>query len=225
MQDTCTGQIGVGRVGRQFATRLLEAMGGPVVHDLDRERLRSLERQGARVAESAMALANEADVILLSLPSPDAVESVVLGPDGLLAGAREGALVIDTSTIDPFTVRRLYEAAADRGVAYLEAPLTSAATGSPGTEAARLGTFTVLAGGDQAAFVRAKPVLDVLGDRIYHLGPAGSGSVMKLVSNQIAAAVSLATAEGLALAAAAGFELETSLEVLCHSVARSYVRG
>ena len=217
------GQIGIGALGQHFAANLLKAFGQVLVHDVDRDRQQALEAEGATAASSSAALAAESDIVLLSLPSPEAVKSVMLGEDGVLSGARADTLVIDTSSIDPVTVETVYEAAKARGVRYLEAPLTSAAPGSPGIEAARNGSFTVLVGGDAADFERAKPVLDLIGERLIYLGPAGSGSVMKLISNSIAEVYTLAVAEGLAVAAAAGFSAERALEVLCQSVARGYV--
>ena len=223
MAQLNVGQIGIGALGQHFAASLLKAFGKVLVHDIDPDKLRALEEQGATTESSSRALATASDIVLLSLPSPDAVKSVMLGEDGVLAGARADTLIIDTSSIDPVTVKTVYEAAKAHGVRYLEAPLTSAASGSPGIEAARNGTFTVLIGGDAADFERAKPVLDLIGDTLIHLGPAGAGSVMKLISNSIAEVYTLAVAEGLAVAAAAGFSAEKALEVLSQSVARGYV--
>lgn len=217
------GQIGIGALGQHFAARFLKAFGQVLVHDVDRGKVLALEARGATAAASSRALAAESDIVLLSLPSPGAVRSVMLGDDGVLAGARPDTLVIDTSSIDPLTVETVHAAANARGVRYLEAPLTSAAPGSPGIEAARNGTFTVLIGGEVADFERGRPVLDLIGETLIHLGPAGSASVMKLISNSIAEIYTLAVAEGLAVAAAAGFSAERTLEVLSQSVARGYV--
>lgn len=217
------GQIGIGALGQHFAVNFLKAFGQVLVHDVDRDKEQALVARGATAAASSRALASDSDIVLLSLPSPEAVKSVMLGEDGVLAGARPSTLVIDTSSIDPVTVETVHAAAKAREVRYLEAPLTSAASGSPGIEAARRGTFTVLIGGEEADFERGRPVLDLIGETLIHLGPAGSASVMKLISNSIAETYTLAVAQGLALAAAAGFSAERTLEVLSQSVARGYV--
>ena len=216
------GQIGVGALGEHLAVRMLNEHGGLTLYDLAAAKLGVFESRGATVAVSAKEAAEKSDVLILSLPDPAAVESVMEGDHGVLAGARPGALVIDTSSIDPSTSQRMHQLAKGRRVGYLEAPMTSAHPGSTGVDAARTGTFTVLAGGDEDDFERAKPVLQLFATTILHLCPAGSGSVMKLISNQITGIAFIAIAEGLALAAAAGFRVEQTLEVLSQSCARSY---
>lgn len=216
------GQIGVGALGHHFALKLRETFGSLTVHDIDVDRIASLEGQGIDVAESAKTLAAECDVVILSLPNPAVVEAVMGGDDGVLAGAAAKTLVIDTSSIDPHTSRRMHASAKRCDVRYLEAPLTSAHPGSAGVAAAKDGSFTVLVGGEAADFEDARPVLELIGHRALHLGPVGSGSVMKLISNQISGISYIAIAEGLSLAAAAGFSAETTLDVLSQSVARSY---
>ena len=215
------GQVGAGALGHHFALKLRETFGSLTVHDIDAERIASLEGRGIDVAGSPQAVAAESDVVILSLPHPAAVEAVMCEDDGVLAGAAAKTLVIDTSTIDPDTSRRMHAAATQCDVRYLEAPLTSGHPGSAGVAAAKDGTFTVLVGGETADFEDARPVLELFGHRLLHLGPIGSGSVMKLISNQISGISYIAIAEGLALAAAAGFSAETTLDVLGETVARS----
>ena len=222
MAEPRYGQVGVGALGEHFAARLLSEYGALAIHDLDVEKLRPFEAKGANVAGSAKEIAEKSDIIILSLPAPAAVEAVMCEEEGVLAGAAAGALIIDTSSIDPATAERMYRVAKEQGVSYLEAPMTSAHPGSTGVAAAKTGTFTALVGGDADDFERALPVLELFANRCLHLGPAGSGSVMKLISNQIAGISYIAIAEGLALASAAGFPVERTLEVLAQSCARSY---
>ena len=216
------GQVGVGSLGHHFARRLRETFGALTIHDIDADRVASLNVPGIGVAASAKTLAAESDVMVLSLPNPGAVEAVMCADDGVLAGAAAHSLVIDTSSIDPDTSRRMHAAATEREVRYLEAPLTSAHPGSAGVAAAKDGSFTALVGGEAADLEDARPVLEVFAHRVIHLGAVGSGSVMKLISNQISGISYIAIAEGLALAAAAGFPAETTLDVLKDTVARSY---
>ena len=217
------GQIGLGAVGAHFAAHLLKANGHLVVHDLVDDKVQQLVRQGAVAAASPMALAAQSDIVVLSLPSPEAVESVLLGADGVFDGAGPGALIIDLSTIDPFTCEKLDQAARKRGVSYIDAPVTSGAAVGAGVAGAEAGTMTILVGGDDAAVERARPVLGQLGGEVFHLGPVGSGSVLKLVTNHISGIINLAVAEALSLAAAAGFSAAKVIEVSERSVANSYV--
>lgn len=223
MAQQVVAQIGVGAVGAHFARHLLKAFGDLITYDIDAKKLEQVVQQGAKAASSPKDLSSRSDIILLSLPSPEAVESVVLGSNGVLKGARAGTLLIDSSTIDPFTCKKLYEAAKELQVGYLDAPVSSGEPGGGGTEGAKAASLTFLIGGDERDFERAKPILQHLGKWFYHLGPAGSGSVMKLISNHISGIHTLAIAEGLVLAAAAGFSAEKVLEVCERTVAQSYV--
>ena len=217
------GQIGLGAVGQHFAARLLNVYGDLDVFDTDRERVLRLQAQGATPLTSARALAARCDTIVLSLPSAEAVETVFFAEDGLLESVREDTLIIDTSSIDPPTCKKVHDASRKLGASYLDAPVTSGPSGSAGAKAAEKGTFTFLIGGAQSDFERAKPILGHLGHEFLHLGPTGSGSVMKLVTNHISGIHTLALAEGLVLAVAAGFDLDRALEVTRKSVANSYV--
>ena len=217
------GQIGLGAVGIHFAERLHAWAGRLRVLDLDAAKVRAARGFGATAARSAKDLAARADIVLLSLPDPDAVRAVMLGEKGVLAGAAPGTLVIDTSTLDPWTSEAMHAAAAEKKVRYIDAPVSSGEPGFAGVDAARAGKFTFLVGGRKADFRAARSVLETLGSRIYHLGPPGSGSVMKLVSNHIAGITTWAVAEGLALSAACGVPASEAMEVLGGTVAGSYV--
>ena len=217
------GLIGLGAVGSRLAARLLERFGALTVVDRDDgKRARAIEL-GARAAEDARSLGGTCDVVLLSLPSPVAVEAVMEGPRGLLAGIREGAVVVDTSTLDPNSSIEWAQRSERRGAFYLDAPITCSVTPGGGTAAAACGELTFLVGGERAAFDEVRDVLEALGRRFHHLGPPGSGSVMKLVSNHLSGVQTLAIAEALNLAEACGFSSERTLEVCADTVARSYV--
>lgn len=217
------GQIGLGALGLPFARRLHDAFGALRVFDIQPDAVATARGFGAAAARSPRDLAARCDLILLSLPDPDAVRAVMEGPRGVLAGAKRGALVIDTSTVDPRTSEAMARAARACGIGYLDAPVTSGEPGFAGVEAARSGTFTVLVGGRKSDFRAARPILDVLGKRVEHLGPSGSGSVMKLISNHIAGIATWAVAEGLALSAACGVPALRAMDVLGSTVAASYV--
>jgi len=216
------GLIGLGVMGRIYAGHLLGAHFRVVGHDVATRGLEPLADRGLALAGSARDVAAQSDVVLLALPSPDALRDAMLGEAGVLHGARRGTLVIDLSTVDPFTCRELYQAARERGVSFLEAPVSGGEPQCAGMEGAKAANITFLVGGDAEAFERAKPVLQVLGKHWFHLGPAGTGSIVKLISNLIAGLNNLVAAEGFILGAAAGIPWQTLIEVFRHTDAKSY---
>ena len=216
------GLIGLGAIGSIYAGHLVAARGALAVYDLDADKVAAATAAGATAYDNCGALAAAADLIVLALSDPAAVADVLEGEDGVLSGARPGALVVDLSTIDPPSCRRFHAAARERGVGYLEAPVSGGEPGGAGTEGARAANVSFLAGGEAADFELAKPVLSVLGKRFFHLGPAGAGATVKLVSNHIAGLNNLVCAEAFALAAAAGVAPETLFEVFDGTDAKSF---
>ena len=217
------GLIGLGAVGARLAARLVERFGALAVLDTDEDKLARACALGAHAAADAKSLGKACEVVLLSLPSPAAVKEVMEGPLGLLAGLREGSIVLDTSTLDPDSSVEWARRCERRGARYLDAPITCSITPGGGTAAAACGELTFLVGGERAAFDAVRVVLEALGRRFHHLGPPGSGSVMKLVSNHISGIQTLAIAEALGLAKACGFSSERTLEICADTVADSYV--
>ncbi len=222
MEKMNLGLIGLGAIGQIYAGHLLKANGALGVYDVAAPKLKQAEALGATPAASARDLAARCDFIILSLPSPEAVGAALLGPEGVLEGAQPGALIIDTSTIDPETCERMYRAAQERGVDYIEAPVSGGEPGGAGTDGARAANISFMVGGDREAFERARPVMSILGKRFFHLGPAGSGSTVKLISNLMAGLHNLVATEAFVLGAAAGFSPETLLEVFDGTDARSF---
>ena len=218
----CVGLVGLGNVGLHYAARLLEASEAVYVHDRDRDKVEAAVALGAVATRSSCALAEAAGTIVLALPAPEAVEAEVLSDRGVLAVRRDRRLIIDLSTIDPPTARRVHAEAARAGHDYVEAPMSGGAPGGAGEAGARAGTVTFMAGGDAPAVERARPLLAALGSHVIHVGPAGSGSTVKLLSNLIAGLNMAVMAEGFALGAAAGLSHELLLEVFRHTDARSY---
>ena len=216
------GLVGLGVIGQLYAGHLVRARGALVAYDLDPDHLQAGADIGATAAASAKAVAEACDVIVLALPNPPAVLAAMLGQEGVIAGARPGTLVIDASTVDPETSRRVYAAARDRGVDYLDAPVSGGATGGAGTDGARAATISFMVGGEADAFERAKPTLAILGERWFYLGPSGMGSTVKLISNLMAGLHNLVASEAFVLGAAAGIEPETLLEVFDGTDAKSF---
>jgi 3-hydroxyisobutyrate dehydrogenase-like beta-hydroxyacid dehydrogenase len=214
--------LGVGTLGSIFSGRLLAAGVELTLFDVDDRQIASLVDRGARLASGVADLVRDADIVLVSLPNPAATREAVLGPSGVIAACRPGTLIVDTSTIDPTTAREVARQAAANGVDYVEAPLSGGDEEGSGVDAARAGAATFICGGTAEAVERARPLLNILGRHILHVGPAGTGATAKLVSNHIAGLHNLVAAEALAVGRAAGLDLDTILTVLRHTDAQSY---
>ena len=208
--------IGLGALGQPMAANLLAAGVPLTVHNRSPERQQPLQAAGARVAGSPAEAAASAQIHALCLTDAAAVEAVLHGPSGLLAGAEPGGLIIDFSTIDPASTQRLAAEAAQRGVSWLDAPVTG------GTEGARLGTLSVLVGGEASDLERARPVLEVVGGTITHLGPLGSGQRAKAVNQVLVAGCYAAVAEALALGQRLGLPMGDLVAALQEGAAGSW---
>lgn len=196
------GFIGTGVMGRSMAAHLAAAGHGLEVHNRTKDKAQALIDGGARWHDSAASVARAADVVITMLGFPADVEQTYLGDDGIIANARAGALLIDMTTSSPVLARRIAAAGAARGLHALDAPV------SGGDVGAREAKLVIMSGGDQPAFDRALPILQLLGKNISLLGPAGSGQHCKM-ANQIAVAVGMvAWCEALAYARAAGLDPE-----------------
>ena len=167
-----------------------------------------LAAEGAAVADTPRELASNADVLVTSLATPDALEAVAQGDDGLLAGARAGACWIDTSTVGSVLSRELAAAAGERGVQYLESPVTGS------KEGARTGTLLAMIGGSHPLYERLQPILAVFAKTTVYVGPIGSASILKLIGNTLISFMLEGLAEGAVLGAAAGIPLEKILEMV-----------
>ena len=200
------GFIGLGNMGGPVAGHIQRAGFPMVVHDLLADATRPFEERGAKVADSAAALARQSDVIITALPMPADVERVACDAKGILEGIRPQSIYIDISTSPPSLIRRLESHFRAKGAFVLDAPVAS---GQPG--AAR-GIHEVMVGGDKEIFARAEPVLRAFGDQVLHAGPLGSGSICKLVHQMVNSTISQAIAEGLTLGVKAGVETKTLWE-------------
>jgi 3-hydroxyisobutyrate dehydrogenase-like beta-hydroxyacid dehydrogenase len=202
------GFVGLGYMGGRIASRLLDA-GYPLgVYNRTREKTRSLAERGARVYDSPREMAADADIVLSMLADDAAVELVMLGPDGIVAAAKSGGTIIDLSSVHPDTSRRLASAARLRNVAVLDASVSGS------TPQAAEGSLVVFVGGDPATYERCRPVLDIIGNHTFYLGPSGAGSTMKLVVNSLLGVGIQALAEALILGQRAGLDRTVLLDVL-----------
>ena len=198
--DAPIGFIGTGNMGHPMAANLLHAGRSVTVHDLRRESAQSLLDEGAGWATTPAAVAGAAAVVFVSLPAPADVDEVVAGEEGLLAGALPGTVIVDLSTNSPVVVRALAARAAEDGVTFLDAPV------SGGVAGARKGTLAVMVGGDEQTFEACRPLFELIGQRIFYLGPSGAGSVAKLVNNLLFFHGLMGSLEALVLAGKAGVD-------------------
>jgi 2-hydroxy-3-oxopropionate reductase len=211
------GFVGLGVMGRSMALNLVKAGHEVVAHDVRRSAVDELGAAGAKAAVSLAETAECADLVVLMLPNTPQVEEVVLGPGGLAEHPPRGKLVVDMSTISPTASRRLAEIMAECGVAMLDAPV------SGGPQGAEKGTLSIMVGGVEEAFVRARPVLEAMGKTIVHLGPAGSGQTVKCCNQLMVGLHIQAVCEALALGRAAGLDLDRLREVLLGGAAASWM--
>ena len=205
------GVIGLGKMGQPITRNLLKNGFTVVVHNRSSGSTEKLVGEGAKDGGSAQGVAQQADVIITSLPDPTAVRAVYLDKDGLVDSASSGQLFVDTSTVDPGLSRELAEKLAAKGAAFLDAPV------SGGVAGAEAGSLTIMVGGDAEAFANATPVLEAIGQKLHLVGPSGSGTVIKL-ANQLLVGINMAAvAEALVLGVKAGADPAKMLEVLSTS--------
>lgn len=211
------GFIGLGIMGRPMARNLLAAGYRLVVHDVVAAAVAELVAAGATSALTARDVAASTDVLITMVPDSPEAEAVYLGPDGAFEAMRPGWLAIDMSSIAPRTARLLASRAAAGGAVMLDAPV------SGGDKGAIAGTLSIMVGGPADAFERARPIFEVLGKTIVHVGDAGAGQVVKACNQVVVALVIQAVAEGLLLGAKAGVAPERLVEVLQGGLASTRV--
>ena len=176
----------------------------------------ALDAAGGKVAASAAEAAAAGDIVVTMLPAGPQVRAVYLGPDGIIAKAKKGALLIDCSTIDVETARLVAAEAAKAGLEMLDAPV------SGGTMGAQGGTLTFMVGGPESAFARGRPVLEKMGRTIVHAGPSGSGQTAKICNNMILAVSMIGVCEGFALAEKLGLPAQTLFDITAHRPAQCW---
>ena len=205
------GIVGTGKMGLPMATNLLNAGYEVIAFNRSTESLAELESRGGQRADSLSDIAATADIVLSSLTNQQSVRDVYLGPDGLATHARRGQIFIETSTNDLELVISIDAALGTRGASLLDSPVSG---GVPGAVA---GSLTVMTGGDERVYNTCKPILDVIGGNVHHLGPVGAGTAMKLVNQLLVGIHTAAVAEALVLGANAGASPEKILEVIATS--------
>lgn len=213
------GFVGLGVMGAPMAGHLLAAGYPLTVHDLNGDTVRRFgdAHPAAAVAGTPARLAAQADVVVTMLPNGREVERVALGADGLIDGLSAGALLLDTSSSEPWLTRRTGESLAARGIAMVDAPVSGAQAGAQSAQ------LVFMVGGDAAPVERVTPILRRMGRTLFHLGPLGAGHAMKCINNLITALNFLAAAEGLVIGRRCGLDPAVMNDVLNASTGMSWV--
>jgi 2-hydroxy-3-oxopropionate reductase len=204
-------------MGAFMAGNLLEAEHELVVHNRTRTKAEQLISFGALVADSPREVAEVSDIVITMLPGPPEVDEVVAGKGGLLEGAAEGSLIVDMSTSSPILARELARIAGERGVRMLDAPV------SGGDVGARDGSLSIMVGGEEDDFERTRPLFEVMGATVVHVGEAGAGQVVKACNQIVVALVIEAVCEALVLGSKAGVAPYRVVEALAGGLAANKV--
>ncbi|UCH75288.1 MAG: NAD(P)-dependent oxidoreductase [Rhodospirillales bacterium] len=209
--------IGLGNLGRHLAASLLREGFGIVVSDLNRSAATALLEAGAVWANTPREAAQGCDGLITCLPSPGASAAVMIGPEGALDAIPAGGTWIEMSTNDLHEIKRIAAIGAERGVATLEAPVTG------GVHRAAAGEITVLVGGEDDVYRRHLPAFRAMGGEVIHMGPLGSASIIKVITNMLAFIHLVAAGEALMLAKCGGLDLKKSFEAIRASSGNSFV--
>ena len=202
------GFVGLGNMGNPMAMNVLKKGYALTVFDLNRASMQNLVAAGAKGAASAAEAITDADVVLTSLPGSPEVEPFYLAAGGAIEKAKSGAVLIDLSSVLPATPRKIEAAAKAHGLKFLEAPVSGGVTG------ARAATLAVMTGGDAAVLEQVRPILNAIGQNIYHVGPAGAANTLKAINNMMSTVNACAMMEGLAVGLKAGLDLQTMADII-----------
>jgi 3-hydroxyisobutyrate dehydrogenase len=203
------GFVGLGIMGARMAANLARAGYELTVHNRTRSRAEAFAQEhGATLAETPADVGARSDIVITMVVDGAQVEEVLLGPDGVAQRAGAGPLCIDMSTIAPSDTRRIGAALHERGIGFVDAPVTGS---SPKAED---GTLTIMAGGDEADFERTRPLLEVMGELIVHVGELGQGQTVKLINNAVAASNASTLAQALIVGKATGVDLEALIRIM-----------
>jgi 3-hydroxyisobutyrate dehydrogenase-like beta-hydroxyacid dehydrogenase len=206
--------LGIGHMGSAMARRLAQQGFELVLYNRTAARAEELAAEiGASVAASAAEAARDCDILITMVADDAVLTDICSGPDGILAGVRPGSVTIQTSTVMPETVRRLERDFRAAGAGFLDAPVSGSVT------TAAAGELAFMVGGDPAHLERARPVIDALSRKVFHLGPVGSGAAVKLAVNAVIMALDVAVSEALVLAEAEGVDRAAAYDVFAGGAA------
>jgi 3-hydroxyisobutyrate dehydrogenase len=211
------GFIGLGAMGKHMAKNLIKAGYDLTVHDLNPQPVKELVSSGAKEVKSCAEAAKGVEVVITMLPADDEVKAAFLGPEGVLEGAKAGAVLIDMSSIAPHTSKYVASEARKKGLKFLDAPV------SGGTTGAEKGTLTIMVGGDKALLDEHMEILKTMGKTIYHVGDVGMGETVKMV-NQMLVGINLSgIVEALVLGTKLGVKPEVLYKIIRASSGNSFM--
>ncbi len=211
------GFIGLGIMGKPMARNLMEAGYELVVYNRSREAVDELAEEGAEAAESPKEVAQACNIVITMLPNSPDVKEVLTGENGVFEGIEEGTLLADMSTISPVVTKELAREAREKGGGMLDAPV------SGGDVGAKEGTLSIMVGGTEEDFERTKPLFDILGKTVVHVGESGAGQVVKACNQIVVAIIIEAVSEALVLGSKAGVDPAKVIEVLSGGMAGNKV--
>src|SRR5712692_7757990 len=214
---TRIGFIGVGTMGLPMAKNLVKKGFAVTAYDVNPDAVKGAAASGMTAAASAAEAVATADIVITMLPYSPQAEAVYTGDGGVLAAARKGTLCVDMSTIDPAVSRRIAAAARERGVRFIDAPV------SGGVPRATDGTLAIMVGGSHEDFAEALPALSAMGANIFHVGPVGSGEVVKLCNNLIAGVAAVAVSEAFRIAEGFGVDPKVLTDVIAKSSGNTWL--
>ncbi|MFB3786814.1 MAG: NAD(P)-dependent oxidoreductase [bacterium] len=211
------GFVGIGTMGLRMSRNLMKAGYDLAIYNRTAEKMQPLVEEGATPCASPAEVGQKSEMVFTCVSDVPDVEAVILGPQGVAKGMQPGGIIADCSTSSPALARRMADELKPRGIGVLDTPV------SGGPEGARTGELSIMAGGEEEVFERAKPVLEAVGKTIILIGPPGSGQMTKAI-NQIVGALHLeAVAEGIVLAKKAGIDAEKVLQAVGGGAAQSWL--
>lgn len=210
------GFIGIGTMGKPMAINIIRAGYSLIVNDVNEQAVQELVKLGAQKAQNPCECAQQSDVIITMLPNNAIVEQVLLGENGIFAGAKPGVCLIDMSSVAPSFTQKMAKRAAEKGLGYVDAPVSGGVKGAAG------GTLTIMVGGETELVNQIRPLLEVLGKKIYHVGPVSSGDAVKVVNNLLLGINMAAVAEAFTLGTKLGISPQTLYEIISVSSGNSY---
>ena len=202
------GFIGLGVMGGPMAQTIVKGGHQLTVYDLDPGAVSRLTSAGAKAAKTPREVGEASEIVVTMLPEPNHVRAVILGPSGVAEGLKKGSIVIDMSTIDPYTSQEVGAELKKLGIDMIDSPVGKT------SEHAATGTLTLMLGGEPEVIERARPVLNCMGNESFYCGKLGMGHAMKITNNVLATTIMAANTEALAIGAKCGLSLETMLEVI-----------
>jgi 3-hydroxyisobutyrate dehydrogenase len=208
--------IGLGNMGSPMALNLLKAGYGVSVFDLVQATMDTLEQAGAKQANAASEVVQDADLVISMLPAGKHVESLYIGENGLINHLKAGTLVIDSSTIDASTSKAVASQLAEKSIHFIDAPV------SGGVGGATAGTLTFIVGGKKQDYAMALPILQAMGKNIFHAGDHGAGQVAKICNNMLLSVLMLGTSEALQMAIDNGLDPKVMSDIMLQSSGRNW---